>query len=74
MGWNPIMACTKADSGVEEMVEMFLTFLETRLEYDQLSVLFDSTNMSDDTIFTLMMRNNELLEPSRRILYSILRR
>jgi hypothetical protein len=30
LGWNPIMAGTKADSGVEEMVKMFLAFLEPR--------------------------------------------
>ena len=32
LGWNPIMAATKADSGGEELVEMFLGFLETRID------------------------------------------
>lgn len=93
LGWNPIMASTKADSGVEEIVEMFLTFLETRIEQDQvtttpisheknflknicyclqLALLFDAENISKDTVFTLLMRNNEHFGPCRKILFQIL--
>ena len=32
LGWNPVMAATKADSGGEELVEMFLVFLESRCQ------------------------------------------
>ena len=35
LGWNPIMAGTKADSGIEEIIEMFLAFLETRMKPNQ---------------------------------------
>ena len=74
LGWNPIMASTKADSGIEVMVEMFLSFLHPRLNHPQFVSLFNAENIAKDTIFTLLMRNNELFEPSRRILFEILER
>ena len=74
LGWSPIMAATKADSGVEDMMEMFLRFLEPRLEYDQVKTLFDSENIAKDSVFTLLMRNNDKFVPSRQILFQILTR
>ncbi len=94
--WTPIMASVKADSRMEEIVELFLSFLETRIEHEQvlkppefpkyiakmnnfrlskkpqLPLLFDSENISKDTLFTLLMRNNELFRNSRRTLFQIL--
>ena len=46
LGWNPIMTAIKADSGGEEMVEMFLTFLENNLEHSDLVTLLTSQNIA----------------------------
>ena len=43
LGWNPIMTSTKADSGVEEMVNMFLAFLEPRMDAAQVGWAKDWT-------------------------------
>lgn len=75
LGWNPIMAATKADSGAaEEIMRLCLAFLESRLENSHLGQLLDAQNISKDTIFTLLMRNNQLFEPSRKSLFQILAR
>ena len=54
------MAATKADSGGEELVEMFLTFLETRIDDpEEWDALLDAKNIARDTIFTLLMRRTD---------------
>jgi hypothetical protein len=74
------MAATKADSGGEELVEMFLGFLETRIDTsDEWDALLDAKNIGRDTIFTLLMRrtdcdNNNTNANSRRILFNVLTR
>ena len=35
LGWNPIMTSMKADCRAGEIVELFLNFLETRIQRDQ---------------------------------------
>jgi hypothetical protein len=57
LGWSPVMAAIKADSGGEEIVAMFLTFLEPRCSIRHLHNLLTSQNIGKDTIFTLLMRN-----------------
>ena len=69
LGWNPIMTSTKADSGVEEMVNMFLAFLEPRMDAAQVAQLIDAENIYRDTVFTLLMRNKDMFVDSRRILF-----
>ncbi|TRY73782.1 hypothetical protein TCAL_16897 [Tigriopus californicus] len=73
LGWNPIMASTKADSGIEEMMFEFLTFLKPRMDHKQFLVLLSTQNISKDTLFTLLMRNSNTYEPSRRLLFEIIK-
>lgn len=71
LGWNPIMTATKADSGVEDMVKLFLVFLEPRMDAAEVTRLLTAENISKDTVFTLLMRNNDMFVDSRRILLGI---
>ena len=45
LGWSPVMAAIKADSGGEEIVAMFLTFLEPRCSIRHLHNLLTSQNI-----------------------------
>lgn len=72
------MAATKADSGGEDLVEMFLGFLETRIEDpSEWEKLFEAKNIGHDTIFTLLMRRTDtekMNSTSKKILFNILTR
>ena len=45
LGWSPVMAAIKADSGAEEIVAMFLTFLEPRCDIRLLHNLLTAQNI-----------------------------
>ena len=45
LGWSPVMAAIKADSGGEEIVAMFLSFLETRCSIRHLYNLLTAQNI-----------------------------
>ena len=45
LGWSPIMAAIKADSDGEEIVAMFLSFLEAKSSIQHLHNLLTSQNI-----------------------------
>ena len=66
------MTATKADSGAEEIMEMFLRFLENRgLEPHQMTLLFEAENISKDSVFTLLMRNNTGFATARKLYFQV---
>ena len=62
LGWTPFMSATKADTGAREIMEKFLQFLIQHMpnnnpSSDCLNKLIETKNKSNDTLFTLLMRN-----------------
>lgn len=58
LAWTPVMAATKADQGAKEIVEMFIKLLDEKMpSYEHCKRLMTDTNKSNDTLFTLLMRN-----------------
>lgn len=56
--WTPIMAATIAVKDAENIVEMFIDHLDERLEKSEdLERLMSDSNLNNDTLFTLLMRN-----------------
>ena len=51
LGWSPVMAAIKADSGGEEIVAMFLSFLEAKCSVHHLHNLLTSQNIGKVMIY-----------------------
>lgn len=72
LGWNPIMTASKADVGAEDIMEIFLKFLDSRgLDPDQMNLLFEAENISKDSVFTFLMRHSSGFTPARRIFFQV---
>ena len=75
LDWNPVMTTIKADSGGPEIMEKFLSFLESNLCSETLPKLLDAQNISKDSLATLLMKTNDhQYELSRKIFFDIIAR
>ena len=77
LGWTPFMSATKADTGAREIMEKFLQFLIQHMSNndpsDCLNKLIETKNKSNDTLFTLLMRNgHEDFGKSREKLFELM--
>ena len=72
------MSATKADTGAREIMEKFLQFLIQHMpnndpSSDCLNKLIETKNKSNDTLFTLLMRNgHEDFGKSREKLFELM--
>ena len=71
------MSATKADTGAREVIEKFLQFLIDNMTDNEasncLSKLIQTKNKSNDTLFTLLMRNgHEDFGKSRQKLFELM--
>jgi hypothetical protein len=71
------MSATKADTGAREIMEKFLQFLIQHMSNndpsDCLNKLIETKNKSNDTLFTLLMRNgHEDFGKSREKLFELM--
>ena len=80
LGWTPFMSATKADTGAREIIEKFLQFLIQHMpnnepSSDCLNKLIETKNKSNDTLFTLLMRNgHEDFGKSREKLFELMKK
>jgi len=80
LGWTPFMSATKADTGAREIMEKFLQFLIQHMpnndpSSDCLNKLIETKNKSNDTLFTLLMRNgHEDFGKSREKLFELMQK